>query len=280
MALFRSFLLGAVAVCTALAQPVEVAPGVLRLGFTENPAVTESSGLASSRNRSAFWTHNDGGPDILYSATTNGASLTEWKIKDVELDNWEDLSRAGSQLYIADIGNDTLSRETVQVFRVTEPSIKFSGETRPNRMWRLHYPAGPFDAESLFVARSFGYVIPREPTGEGAQVYRFPLNRGVDVTLEPQFTLNVQGVVTAAAISPDKKRLAVITSAGAYLFILPKKMPTTGLHEPFDFVSYASNNTEGCAFTRNGLLVTGENQEILLFTAEPFREKWKMPKQR
>jgi hypothetical protein len=264
-------------ICRAMAQPVEVAPGVLQLGTIQTPAVTESSGVSSSRNKGAFWTHNDGGLDVLYAVSTNGTALSEWRIRDVQLDNWEDLFRKGSQLYVADIGNDGGVREYVSVYRVIEPPVKRSGELRPNRIWNIRYPGDRFDAESFFVSGAYGYVIDRNPGGNGAQAYRFPLGRGVNVRFEPQFSVNVEGSVTGATISPDGKRIAVVTSAGAYLFVTDRKLPTEGTLDHYTFVSYPSSSTEGCAFTPSGLLVTGEAREILLFTDEPFRSKWKAP---
>lgn len=257
----------------------EVAPGVWQLGSIQDPAIAESSGVASARNRALFWTHNDSGAEQLFAVSTNGETVATWEVRDINPDNWEDLSKSGRNLFIADTGNDALNRDNVFVFRVPEPSTARSGEVRPTRTWRLSYADEPFDGESLFIRAPFGYLIDRNGSGEGTQVYRFRMNRGVDVVLEPQFRLNVGGsVVTGTAVSPDKRRLAVITDSGAYLFFFPKPFPISGLLEPLLFVPYASSTTEGCTFTRNGLLVTGEAREILLFTAEPFREKWRAPR--
>ena len=254
------------------AEPVVVAPGVLQLGTLQGGAVTESSGaISSARGRNVFWTHNDGGADNLYAFTTNGQALGQWHIKDVELDNWEDIARQGFQLYIADIGNDTLSRPSVYVYRVTEPSWRFSGDVQPNRLWQLRYTNDVFDAESFFVSRAFGYVIAKQPAAGAAQVYRFPLARKGSVDLQPQFSLNVSGIaVSGAEMAKDNKRLAVITGQGAFLFRFTGRLPASGTVEPTLFVPYGLGTMEGCTFTRDGLLVTAESGEILLFTDELF----------
>jgi hypothetical protein len=267
-------------VLLAAGETNEVAPGVLQIGTIENSDVNESSGLASSRKPNIVWTHNDTGKPVLYAMTPDGQSVADWELKNVDVKNWEDVTRSGNQLYVADIGNDDLSRDHVEVYRANEPSTKKSGDLKPNRAWRISYADQPFDAESLFIQFGFGYVIARNhDEGAGAQVYRFPLSRATNVTFEPQFFLNVDGNVTAASLSVDNKRLAVLTSQGAYLFVLPRKLPATGALDPYLFVAYPSSTSEGCTFTRDGLLVTGESPEILLFTAEPFHLKWRAPRQ-
>ncbi len=89
--------------------------------------------------------------------------------------------------------------------------------------------------------------------------------------LEEQCSLNTDYPVTGGDITSDSKRLAVITDAGAYLFSLPKRVPGDGTLQPALFVPYSLAGMEGCAFTRDGLIVTAETGEILLFTDSLFR---------
>ena len=257
----------------SFAQGTEVAPGVLLVGTIQSSEIGESSGIGPSRRgRGIFWTHNDSGADTLFALTPAGTPLGQSKIKDAELQNWEDIALTPGRIYIADIGNNSGSRNHVDVYAVPEPNPRLSSEVRPLKRWRLNYPDDPFDAESFFLSRGHGYVIQKE--SGNAHVFRFKLNgRGVERTLEEQCELDLGAPAAGADITSDNKRLAVITSAGAYLFALPGRVPASGTLDPTLFVPYALDRMEGCAFTRDGLLVTAESGEILLFTDPRFRTR-------
>jgi hypothetical protein len=257
------------------AEPVEVAPGVLQLGTFANPGITESSGVTPSRrSRGFYWTHNDGEQGTLYAFTTNGTAGGEYQITGGELNDWEDIVSSGSRLYIADIGNNTGSRGNIDVYYVKEPRATRFGEVRLRKHWTLNYPADPFDAESFFVARGYGHVLSKELQGGEASLYRFRLGSRSQVTLDEQCRLNVDAPPTGASITADKRRLAVITDEGAYLFEFARgRIPTEGKLEPTLFVPYLKDGMEGCTFTRHGLLVTSESREIFLFTDPLFRLK-------
>jgi hypothetical protein len=260
----------------AVSAQSEVAPGVLLLGRIGHPDIVESSGIVPARRmRDVFWTHNDSGTDMLYAMTADGQPLGEWKLKDTELQNWEDLAAAPGGLYIADIGNNDGSRDELFVYRFPEPNPRRPGELSPRRVWRLEYPNGDeFDAESFFVSRGAGYLIAKELSGGEAQVYRFSLRsrKGRAVELEPQCRLDVDAPVGGADLTGDKRRLAVITREGAYLFhFSDRRIPSDGKIEPVLSVSYSLDQMEGCAFTPEGLIVTAESGEILLFTDPLFQ---------
>src|ERR1051325_959586 len=244
----------------------EVAPGVLQLGVIQSSEISESSGIIPSRRaRGFYWTHNDSGADTLFAIRADGSVSGEYQIKNVELQNWEDIASTPGRIYVADIGNNDDHRDTVNVFAVPEPNPRRSGELRPIKHWTLHYPDEPFDAESLVISHGYGFVISKELTGGEARVYRFKLNGKQDVTLEPQCKLDVNAPVAGADLTPDNRRLAVITREGAYLFELRGRIPTEGKIEPSLFVPYTHERMEGCCFTRDGLLVTAESGEIFLF---------------
>jgi len=255
---------------TAAAQPVELAPGVLQLGAFQSPNITESSGVIQSRRvRGAFWTHNDSGPAVLYAFTSDGTAMSEWSIEDLEVRDWEDIAWRSGRIYIADIGNNHGHPE--DVYLVAEPNPRKSGSLRVLKRWKLEYPDNPFDAESFFISHEHGYLIAKE--SGNAHVYRFKLSGRTAGQLEKQCELKTDAPVTGAAITRDNRRLAVITDAGAYLFMLPRRVPVEGTLEPALFVQLDLPGMEGCAFTRDGLVVTSETGHILLFTDPLFRAR-------
>ena len=250
----------------------EVAPGVLQIGAIQNPAIVESSGLIPGKAaRGLYWTHNDSGVDVLYAMTATGGDAGEYKITDVEIEDWEDIALSGGRIYIADIGNNSGARGHVDVYAVREPKPPRPGDLRPMKHWRLNYPDNPFDAESFVVSRGYGYVISKELEGGEASVYRFRLGGKSEVTLEEQCRLNVDAPPAGADLTKDGRRLAVITREGAYLFEFPKQIPTGGQVEPTHFTPFLHEQMEGCSFTPDGLLVTSESREIYLFTDPVFR---------
>lgn len=252
------------------AQPVEVAPGVLQLGFLDGGNVNESSGVGLSRRvRGVFWTHNDDGDAVLYGFTTNGVPVSEWTIDGLNTRDWEDIATVGGRVYIADIGNN--QGNPGDIYIVPEPNPRKSGTLRVRRHIELDYSGEPFDAESFFISRGYGYLIEKE--SGNAHVHRFKLSGRNAGKVEEQCTLNTDAPVGGADITRDNKRLAVITDQGAYLFLLPRKVPSEGTLEPTLFVPVSLAGMEGCAFTRDGLLVTAETGEILMFTDPLFKQR-------
>jgi hypothetical protein len=264
-----TFLIGLLSgIGTGVAQPIEVAPGVMQLGTFQSPDITESSGvIASRRLRNTYWTHNDGGSPTIYAFAADGTVLSQWTIPGLAVHDWEDIAWAAGRIYIADIGQN--HGTPGDVYLVAEPNPRKSGTLRVLRHWKLEYPDDPFDSESFFVSRRHGYLVEKE--GGQAHVYRFSLVGKTAGQLERQCALNTDAPVTGADITRDNRRLAVITGAGAYLFSLPRQVPAEGTVEPALFVPYDLPGMEGCTFTRYGLLVTAETGEILLFTDPLFR---------
>lgn len=256
---------------------VMVAPGVLHMGTIQSTNINESSGLSlAHRGRQALWTHNDG-DDQLFGLSTQGHSLGRWRLNGVRLIDWEDLAWSPGRLYVADIGDNELSRPEIAVYSFPEPAPTFSGRLPLKGVWRLAYPDGlRFDAESLVVHGPHGYIVTKTLVGGMASVYRFPLGRPRTrrvplTTLEPLGALEVDDAPGGSDISPDGWRLAVITSAGAYLFDLTDGWPTGGPLRPVLFVAFQFDRMEGCAFGREGLWVTSESRDIFLFTEPAFR---------
>ena len=241
------------------------------LGRLQNTNVNESSGVViSRRGRNAFWTHNDG-DNNLFAFTTNGRPLGKWSISAPDFTDWEDVAWSPGRIYVADIGNNGLTNFIARVYAVPEPGPTFSGNLPVKNVWRLTYPNNePFDSESLLVFRKHGYLIAKNLEGGEARVYRFPLGRKRQIELQPICELDVDAPVGGADLTRDGNRLAVITRIGAYLFALPGGFPESGQVEPILFVPHEFERMEGCAFTKDGLLVTAETSEIFLFTDPAF----------
>lgn len=278
-------------------QPAPSAPaadGVQLLGKITAPAIKESSGVVASRRfPGVFWTHNDSGnPPFLYAIRADGALIRAYGVKAPSNRDWEDIAiDDDGHLYIGEIGNNGGRFRQIAVYRVDEPdpSIKLDPDKAipplvVNRIWQLRFPqAKPFDCEGLFIHKGYGYVCSKLFTGQQAGLYRFPLddNQRKPATLELVGHLPIRWPITAADISPDAQRLAIMTNAGPYLFKIngdPASAPNlTPTH-----ITYLSPSIEACCFVpaastpKNapapGLLATCESREVLWFHGQRFMQ--------
>jgi hypothetical protein len=161
----------------------------------------------------------------LSEIMVDGASSVDWE--DITLD------RRGN-LYIGDIGNNDSDRRDLAIHVLREPDPRKAGQrVRPERTIRFHYPdQAPdsdvlnFDAEALFALNDELFIATKHLADARTTLYRVPLApaRG-EVVLEKLAELSVKlrpnqknGLVTAAAVSPDAHHVALLTYREVLLF--------------------------------------------------------------
>src|SRR5687768_1645695 len=102
-----------------------------RIGFLEDRAINESSGIVSSRTSPGmYWTHNDSGDGpFIYAFDDRGQSKGVWRVTGATAYDWEDIaagpgpSSGINYLYIGDIGDNGEKRSQIIIYRVPEPFI-------------------------------------------------------------------------------------------------------------------------------------------------------------
>jgi len=257
--------------------PRKVAPGVLQIGRILHPHLTESSGLAASRRYSdVLWTHNDGGgkKQVLYAMTRNGQPLAEFRVAGALLEDWEDIAIDDKgHLFLGDIGNNDAKRRTLAVHQIDEPDPAKNqhGLVLVTRTWNLHFPKGPFDCESLFVWRGYGYLISKVFDDERADLYRFSLaDSAQPQVLQPVCELKIDSPVTGADLSADGRLLGIVAKSGAFVYRINGDVARAAKGKPYQ-TKFRHEHIEACAFVPEGLLATAESREVFLFTDEPFR---------
>lgn len=135
-----------------------------------DPRITHSSGLARDARNTVFWTANAGDAGVVYAVDpvgrTQGTLVFEANLVDVEA-----LAYSGRTLYVADIGDGTRTRESVQIYAFNNP--------RPNqdrgenyRVYDFVYPDGAHDAEAIVVGEDGRIQIITK--GDKGVVYRAP----------------------------------------------------------------------------------------------------------
>jgi len=154
-----------------------VSPGVVA-GAIADPDLVELSGLAASHaHPGVLWANNDSGDSPrLFAMSDTGAALGVFTVAGAEAIDWEDIATgpgpdpAMSYIYVGDIGDNAAARDHVTVYRLPEPASAPDGADVTldgAEAIQLTYPAGPEDAEALFVDPRSGdlFIITKQLSG-------------------------------------------------------------------------------------------------------------------
>ncbi|HUS25365.1 MAG TPA: hypothetical protein VM369_10480 [Candidatus Binatia bacterium] len=199
-------------------------------GTFADPALDETSGLARSlREADLYWAHNDSGDGpVLYRSGPGGESLGAVTVPAARAVDWEDIAsfqdRGQPALLIADTGDNFALRNSVTLYAVRDPG---RGDDVA-LLWRLEFrwPDGPRDCEAVAVDASRGEILLLSKRDSPPRLYRLPLPdrtpRAVKVA-EPLGVLpGIPGRLlerpTAMDLSPDGRRLLVLTQRHLYLY--------------------------------------------------------------
>ncbi len=258
-----------------------------RLAELEDQTIEESSGLTASRTSpGCYWTHNDAGNGpLIYAFDSNGRRRGVWRVSGATSEDWEDISSGPgpkpntNYLYIGDIGDKSVSRSQITIYRIPEPVILNSDpgstqqqpqETDPAEFIRLVYPDGKHNAEALLIHPSTGriYIVTKVSLGKPA-IYAVdaPNAWGGVATLARIGEVEVSGLsgglITGGAISPDGQRAALCDYEQGYEFVLPN--PSA----PFDSIWKQPSRTVDLGKRKHGESISYRlDGKALLVTSE------------
>jgi hypothetical protein len=241
----------------------------------------EASGIAASRRTPGiFWAHNDSGDPMIFALDLQGTIKSRVRVTGAGMDDWEDIAVGpcpqGSCVYIADIGDNSGSRNHIMVYRVAE-AAPGDAATSPVEAFQAAYPDGPHDAEALFVTSDSDiFLITKGDPGPVA-LYRFPRPLASGTMLQLQRVgepiagpkIEAKDRPTAADISPDGQWIAVRTTHRVAFHLTTDliagrwreafRTDVSGLREPRgEGVTFGSNDTlvlvgeGGALFKRSG----------------------------
>jgi len=237
--------------------------------------MVESSGLAASkRYPDVIWTHGDGSSRFLFAMRPNGTYIRSFPVGASFVD-WEDIMADDSgNLYLADTGSDGAARSHVKIHRVREPNPFKAKNVAVERTWFVRFPGTRKNSEAFFVLDGMGYLLSKEELGGSVTIYGFALtNRAESILLERITTVDIPGDVTAAAISADSARLALLTDDGPVVYMINGNVnairSSVGYFRPFP----ANTLIEGATFKGDGLLISSEVGELFLFTDPQFQTR-------
>lgn len=198
-----------VAALPAHADPIESG-----LAFAVgDPRITASSGLTRDTTRNVFWTVNADDPaGVAYAVGPDGRTRGTLQFGGSLVDA-EAVAYAGGRLFIADIGDEDVSRQSVRVFEFADPA--------PNQQrgsdftaYELVYPDGPHDAGAVLVDAG-GQLRIVTRAAEGA-VYRAPARLQTDAPNRLTRVADAPAFVTDATVLPSG-RYAMRTYVGVHV---------------------------------------------------------------
>jgi hypothetical protein len=224
-------LLAGLAACEAPREPFARLAGLLL-----DERLRETSGLAASHTHAdVLWMLNDGGNEAaVYAVSRRGRVLARFAVDGVANTDWEDLAAfeldGKRYLLVADTGDNGGLRRTLQLHVLPEPQTLRDGVLKPAWSIAFRWPDGARDTEAVAVDAASGQALLVSKKRRPAELFAVPLKpssrRVVARALGtlagiPQASADerkarhsraaLKGLVTAADISPDGLKLAVMT---------------------------------------------------------------------
>jgi hypothetical protein len=222
--------------CGGNAEPPD-GPGGELTGVLMDMQLNEVSGLAASHlHPGVLWLHDDGdNPARLFAVNTRGSRLATFGIEGVTKTDWEDIAtfelEGKRYLLVADVGDNGGLRRTLQLHVVEEPARLRNARLQPAWSIAFRWPDGPRDCEAVAVDARRGEVLLISKKRQPPELFSLPLRPPARELLTAQRLGTLAGVprpdperlahsprharldtqVTAASISPDGARLAVMT---------------------------------------------------------------------
>lgn len=185
---------------------------------------------------SSLWAIEDSGNDNdLYRLDANGEIAHTIRITDATNVDWEDLaSDATGNIYIGDFGNNDNLRQDLCIYKVSKETLGNATTTAAAKT-TFSYPdqtAFPppaserlFDVEAFIVYQDYFYLFTknRSTNSDGSvTIYRIPNQPGPQTAvilgkLNSCTDFNTCAI-TAAAISPDQQKVAILSHNKLWLF--------------------------------------------------------------
>lgn len=271
-------------------------PGSGIAGRLQNPVIDEVSGMArSGRHQDVFWVVNDDGPSVLHAINASGRDLGQVTVKKASNRDWEDLAAFTHDgvpyLLVADIGDNDSQRKDVRLYIVEEPE---AGADNVTVAWRIEftYPEGPRDAEAVAVDAAAREILVLTKRDVPARLYALPLRPDTDERINARLLVDVDSLPqpsrqdidrapatdnwywqpTGMDLSPDGRRLVVLTYGGIYLY---ERAAGSGWAEalrqaPRVISATGNREAESVTFDRTGsaIYITLEQRHAPLYRLE------------
>ncbi|MBX9366800.1 WD40 repeat domain-containing protein, partial [Streptomyces sp. WAC04114] len=217
----RPFALLAAALLTgALAVPASAADGDEKFTI-KDPRITESSGLAASRQHpGVYWTHNDSDDGAYLYAVDSSTGETVATITMSGVGSPRDVEAISigpdNQIYVGDIGDNLGGTwPYVWIYRLPEPK-NLRDQTIKATQYVVKYSDGARDAESLVVHPKTGRVYIVDKNEKGGHLFEGPAQLSPSGSNVFRPVAEVPDLeATDATLSPNGQHLVVRSYFGA-----------------------------------------------------------------
>ncbi|SEF78133.1 hypothetical protein [Marinobacterium lutimaris] len=236
--------------------------------------VVETSGLALHAGR--IWTINDSGngPWLYELDEYQGEVVKRVRVADAVNIDWESMAADERYLYVADCGNNSGRREWLQLYRINWQQLLNVSESEPVASQYVEFSLadpGPVqgvhkhdnDCEAVTVVGSELWLFIKGWLTGTTRLYkmRTDIDNQAPVSTE---TWPVQGLITAADYSADRKELVLLGytlgrfSSDTFLWRVPvvEGQPDWSAARYHDL--WPSGQWEGIAWRGDELLLTRE----------------------
>ncbi len=268
----RNLLIAAIALfCTNCKQSAQQKIEVVTALPNE---IKESSACEISKASDLVWTIEDqGNENLLFGFNKNGELIRKIRITNVENNDWEDLSSDDQgNLYIGDFGNNDNERQNLAIYKIN-PSDLNKEEVEASEIVQFYYPEQKdfppkkkdkvFDVESFLVFNNKFYLFTKNRSSDfdgTTSIYRVENNSQTKLPAKKLSEFVTcdnfnHCAVTSAAISPDKKKVALLSSDKVWIF--------TDFKED-DFFSGNAKTIELENFTQKEGLCFETNESVLI----------------
>ncbi|WP_159468621.1 hypothetical protein [Dyadobacter sp. 3J3] len=231
----------------------------------------ESSGIAKSQNKNAFWTHNDsGGKPELYEIDFQGKLLSTKPVPDAKNSDWEDLAEDNNgTIYIGDFGNNDNTKRQLTVYKVA-PGDSTTEKITFNYADQKQFPPSQenfnYDCEAMLYHNENLFLFSKNwsRTNKYVRLYQLPAQKG-NYTITPFDSIQIDTPVTSADISPDGKIFALLTYGKILLFGVENN--EINFKKPMGCFKFVRKQAEALMFVNNtDMIVTNEQQEFFRIT--------------
>jgi len=264
-------------------DPVELQP-YAKIDF---PEVREASGLVKSRLwEGVFWTHNDSGDEArIFPIKKDGTVIKpEWmsdykgiQIPDAVNVDWECIATDNKgHLYIGDIGNNSNTRRDLTIYVIEEPFPTQTVVTSTKKRISYYYPDQKeipakkfnFDAEAMFWKDGKIYVLTKHRADTFTQLYRLDtLSTREKKAARLIARFNTRGQVSGADVSPDRRKLVVLTYTSIWLFETRKKSDNY-FKGKISWLPYKAEHCEAICFDGKELIIVNERGDLFQLKVE------------
>ena len=201
---------------TGCEEPV---PGNLVKNSSLDTTLAETSGLLYLDGR--MWTINDsGGEAALYCFDQgNGNVIRKTIISNASNTDWEDIAMDDHHIYVADVGNNYATRDTVIIYRIPksnllsgDPAIQHNGiisVSFDEMMTRNKNGFSSHDCEAIFAHADSLYLFSKDWVHESTSVYVIPSEPG-HYHVNYRYRYEARILVTGADLFPVENQVVLV----------------------------------------------------------------------